>query len=114
METAVCSKCKKRVSVVDFYKNKANSSGRESHCKNCSSKNKNRVLNGGVLKPMRLVYKRPLNVGVGEKWCVDCKNIKDKGEYRKKASASDGMQTYCKDCDNARARKNCMKRKIFK
>jgi hypothetical protein len=111
-DTTSCSKCKKIVSIEDFYKNSANKSGRESQCKNCSSKNKNKKLNGGVLKFMRKIYKRPDNVGNDEKWCTDCKNIKSKDEFRKRAAASDGCQTYCRECDNARSRKNRMKKKI--
>jgi hypothetical protein len=111
-KTSVCSKCKKTVSVDDFYKNSANKSGRESQCKNCSSKNKNRAINGGVLKKMRLIKKRPDNVSDNEKWCADCAEIKNKDEFRKRAAASDGCQTYCRDCDNSRSRKNRMKKKI--
>lgn len=110
--TAICSKCKKSVSIEDFFKNRCNPSGRESQCKNCSSKNKNRARNGGVLKPMRLVSKRPDGLKDNEKWCIDCKNVKNKTEYRKRIATSDGCQTYCRACDNARTNKNRMKRKI--
>lgn len=111
-KTSSCSKCKKTVSVEDFYKNSANRNGRESQCKNCSSKNKNKKLNGGVLKNMRKIYKRPDNIGNNDKWCADCKNIKRKDSFRKRSAARDGFQTYCRDCDNARTRKNRMRKKI--
>lgn len=114
METAVCSKCKKTLSTEDFYKNKANKSGRESQCKNCSSKNKNRQINGGVLKKMRLIKKRPEGVSVHEKWCPDCTQVKSKSDFRKRSTAKDGCQTYCKICDNTRSRKNRMRQKINK
>lgn len=111
--TATCSKCKSILSVDDFYKNKSNKSGRESQCKNCSAKNKNKKINGGVLKSMRLIKKRPTNVGDNEKWCPDCELVKKKSDFRKRKAAKDGCQTYCIECDNARTRKNRMKRKIY-
>jgi hypothetical protein len=114
METAKCSKCKTTVSINDFFKNRANRSGRESQCKNCSTKNKNMKLNGGVLKPMRLIKKRPNNFGENEKWCTDCEIVKKKNDFRKRKATTDGCQSYCIECDNARARKNRMKSKIFK
>lgn len=60
----------------DFYKNKANKSGRESQCKN-----KNRQINGGVLKKMRLIKKRPEGVSVHEKWYPDCTQVKSKSDF---------------------------------
>lgn len=112
METAKCSKCKKKYSVNDFYKNRVNKSGRESQYKNCSSKNKNRVLNDGILKKMRRMVKQPDGIGDNEKWCGDCQKVKNKSEYRKRKTAKDWYQTYYRDCDNARTRRNRMRRKI--
>lgn len=63
---------------------------------------------------MRLIAKRPENVRECEKWCADCKKIKGKEEYRSRKATKDGLQTYCRECDNARLRKNRMKSKIFK
>jgi hypothetical protein len=112
IETAVCSKCKKTLAVDDFHKNKANKSGRESQCKNCRAVNKNLKRNDGVLKPMRKIN-NTVECGDNEKLCSDCNTVKDKCEFRKSTVRKDGCQSYCKLCDNARLRKNRMKRKII-
>jgi len=46
------------------------------------------------------------------KHCIECKTIKRKEEFCKSSSRNDGYQTYCKNCDNARSRKNKMLRNI--
>jgi len=109
--TAVCSKCKNVVALDDFYKNKANVSGRDSQCKNCSSKGKNIRNNDGVLKPMRKINQKVF-CDDDHKHCIECDTIKSKEEFLKSASRKDGYQTYCKNCDTTRNRKNRMLRKL--
>ena len=109
--TGVCSKCKNVVALDDFYKNKANPSGRESQCKNCSAKGKNIRNNDGVLKPMRKISKK-VECDDDKKFCIQCKTIKSKDDFLKSASRKDGYQTYCKKCDNEISRKNRMLRKL--
>ena len=46
------------------------------------------------------------------KHCIECKTIKRKEEFLKSASRKDGYQTYCKNCDTTRNRKNRMLRKL--
>jgi hypothetical protein len=60
-----------------------------------------------------LFKRRPTNVGDNEKWCSDCEVTKKKDDFRKRKAATDGCQTYCIECDNARTRKNRMRRKIL-
>ena len=109
--TGVCSNCKNVVALDDFYKNKANPSGRESQCKNCSIKGKNIRNNDGVLKPMRKINKK-VECDDDHKHCIECDMIKSKEEFLKSASRKDGYQTYCKNCDTTRNRKNRMLRKL--
>ncbi len=109
--TAVCSKCKNVVALDDFYKNKANVSGRDSQCKNCSIKGKNIRNNDGILKPMRKINQKVF-CDDDHKHCIECDTIKSKEEFLKSASRKDGYQTYCKNCDTTRNCKNRMLRKL--
>ena len=109
--TGVCSNCKNVVALDDFFKNKANPSGRDSQCKNCSIKGKNIRNNDGVLKPMRKINKKVI-CDDDHKHCIECDMIKSKEEFLKSASRKDGYQTYCKNCDTTRNRKNRMLRKL--
>lgn len=61
---------------------------------------------------MRLIKKIPDGIGDNEKWCADCMQVKNKDDFRKRVVAKDGCQTYYRDCDNTRLRKNRMKKKI--
>ena len=54
---------------------------------------------------------RPEGVSVHEKRCPDCTQVKSKSDFRKRSTAKDGCQTYCKICDNTRSRKNRMRQK---
>jgi hypothetical protein len=111
MDTCKCSMCKEILSILDFYKNSATKSGHESACKNCSAKRKNMARNRGVLKPMKIIKDKPV-VNIGEKFCVMCDTVKDIDNFRVAKKRKDGLQCYCRDCDNERTRKNRMKRKI--
>jgi hypothetical protein len=109
-KTCKCPSCKEILSIEDFYKNKSNKNGHDSWCKNCTIKSKNKSRNNGELKEIKKIHERQDNVGENEKYCIMCKEVKEKSEYR---SQKDGLQTYCKPCDNEKSRKNRMKRKIL-
>jgi hypothetical protein len=110
-KTATCSKCKNVVAIDDFYKNKCNSNGRGSQCKNCTAKGTNMRNNDGVLKPMRKINRKVI-CDDDKKHCIECDSIKSKEEFRKSSVRNDGCQTYCKICDNKILAKNRMLKKI--
>jgi hypothetical protein len=43
------------------------------------------------------------------KICCECKQEKNETEFCRKTTARDGLRSSCKDCDNARSRKNYSK-----
>jgi prophage antirepressor-like protein len=110
-KTATCSKCKNVVAIDDFYKNKSNSNGRHSQCKNCTAKGTNIRNNDGVLKPMRKINRKVI-CDDNKKHCIECDTIKSKEEFRKSSARNDGCQVYCKICDNKILAKNRMLKKI--
>jgi len=89
-----CKVCKKAKPVSEFY-TQTNSKGAtypRSTCKECYKANQNY---GGALKPKD----SPL------KLCKGCNTEKPTSEFHKHAKRPDGLQSFCKACNNAAARK---------
>lgn len=90
----VCKSCNKVKPVSEFY-TQTNSKGHtypRSTCKKCYKANQNY---GGALKPKD----SPL------KLCKGCNTEKPTSEFHKHAKRYDGLQSFCKACNNTAARK---------
>lgn len=105
-----CHKCLQFKSKFSFSKRKDTATGYQYNCKLCmkkrnkktyikKSKLKNPTIKRDKLKPLMYSF---------EKFCYKCDKVKDKKEFNKNKSMHDGLQAYCRPCqqkDNRRTHK---------
>jgi len=104
----LCCKCGKWKSESEFHKNRSRNDGLAGWCKECS------IAAQKMRRSTKRYYKcedthQTVN-GVKLKRCTKCKSWKNESEFRKDHARKDGLRIYCKDCDNAYARKRRRKK----
>jgi len=58
MKTKICPKCKKKLVIEEFHKNKSQSNGLQSYCKSCTNKYSRKHYNNNKLKNVRKRLKK--------------------------------------------------------
>ena len=101
-----CTKCKISKSLDDFYNKEDGKNGKSSSCKECESKRRS---NG---RKVRLEKPKPKNIPNDSAFCSRCEKIKKKVFFRVSNVRKNGVQCYCRDCDNERRKLNRLKKKI--
>jgi hypothetical protein len=89
-----CSRCKQEKPFNEFYKDKGQRSGLTPSCKKC------------LFNSQPFVRVPPSEI----KKCPDCNQVKKSDEFRRAVRNIDGLQGYCKLCENQR--KNASKYKM--
>ena len=97
-----CSKCSVWKLRSEFYPKKTTKDGLNYICKNCNSiENKDRYIKKDIHDPV---------VNSSIKRCFDCKSYKRISEFGKDKTKTDGLNIYCKACQNSRQLINKSKR----
>lgn len=84
--TKTCKICELDLPLSSFHKNRSGKHGRHNECKRCRATSRKIV-----------VTDRPVN---GLKFCSKCKEKKNVQQFYSDKSSSDGLQTYCKECQH--------------
>jgi hypothetical protein len=99
-----CRRCEQVKPLGDFARHHALHDGRQTYCRQCQAdRYRMRRETAGKLV-------RPPSIPEGFKFCRSCQTIKSHSEWSRNASASDGLQTRCKDCARERGRRDHLKR----
>ena len=88
----LCTKCKKKKSIKEFYKNRTMKNGLGVWCKDCVRKYKKDYKN------------RPKPI-ITSKICSNCKIKKSISEFRKRKEMKDGWESNCRECVSRNDRK---------
>lgn len=90
-----CPTCEKMLPTYGFYKDRTRSDGLYRECKQCKllSEDKRRLL------------RHSQRLSLVEKKCATCGITKLAQEFNKHRGKSDGLQSYCRDCQRAKAQK---------
>lgn len=94
-----CASCGEALPAESFYVNRARRDGRDSKCKECSAKERERR----KLKPEEIPKKKTCS------WCREVKRI---GSFGNDRSSKDGKTIYCKPCSREKSRYQARQNKI--
>ncbi|KAK9851333.1 hypothetical protein WJX84_005631 [Apatococcus fuscideae] len=86
----VCTRCEQELPAASFHKDRNKSDGLRGRCKPCESLNQTarRITRAPVLEPT-----------VPSKVCRRCGEQKAAADFCRKKQRSDGLDSYCKDCN---------------
>lgn len=107
--TKVCTKCKRELDVLSFYKDKNKKDGLSCHCKDCQKQyrrdNIERILERerNYEKTRQRPTVRPAEYFIDRssenlKYCVRCHIFKDFSEFNKDKGGKYGLSSWCRQC----------------
>ena len=101
-----CNKCRDTKPLDAFYKDKGRSDGLKSCCKECDNAANRAYREADTSekaqeRAARRAEKKAL-AEQGMKPCFDCDEAKPFGEFRKQPSHRDGLESYCRPCQDIR------------
>jgi hypothetical protein len=84
-----CSKCNQNLPFSQYFKDKNETLGISSQCKQCKN---------AATKLRRLKHIETEKAIIPDKWCSFCKLTKSSDDFTKLKSSKDGLSCYCKEC----------------
>lgn len=106
LTTKWCNRCKQRLPLTDFSKNRHKPDGLSSYCKSCS----NAIRRAWQLSPAGLARNARRRKGEPRipqpkdrsvRRCPACSTVKSVSEFHKSDTSSSGLQSKCKSCRSA-------------
>jgi Recombination endonuclease VII len=104
-----CTDCGGLLPLSEFWARKRSHDGRAPYCKACFS------LRNAAAYDRRLareggnrsrVYRRVSDAPEGMRWCPSCATFLSLEEFVRNRSATDGIGSYCRPCQNAKAKES--------
>ena len=99
-----CRRCELVKPLSDFAANKSARDGLQGSCRACgAAAYRERRVSAGF-------HVRPGEIPLGHKYCRSCETVKPLSQWSQNVSASDGLQTRCRECASAAGRRDHLSR----